>query len=71
VAIAAAFVATALGLGGCSTFQERPGHSSFSASRARNKKKTSLNPLFHLFKREEPKLAQTPSEFVDMPRPAW
>lgn len=75
VAIAVVFLVTVVSLGGCSTFHERPGHSPFSASKkhdGRSKKKSSMNPLSgvgSLFKKEEPKLAQSPEEFVGLPRP--
>jgi len=61
-----------IGASGCSTFRERPGHSLFSPGSkvGRSEKKSSLNPL-SIFKREEPKLADSPDEFVGLPRPEW
>ncbi len=75
--VAAASLAVALGTSGCSTFQEKPGHSPFSVSKSKKSragKKSSMNPLSgfgSLFKREEPKLAQSPGEFVGLPRPKY
>lgn len=73
--VASAFLLTALGLGGCATFQEKPGHSPFASSRARKEKKhSSMNPMSGLgsmFKRDDPKLAESPDEFVGLPRPEW
>ena len=67
--VALAFLAV---VSGCSTFRESPGHSPFSPGRnaAKSEKKFSLNPL-SMFKREEPKLAESPDEFVGLPRPEW
>gem|GEM_PF-3212426 len=76
-AVVAALLAAAFTLSGCSTFHERPGHRPFATSKAkksREERKTSRNPLSgvgSLFKKEEPKLAQSPEEFVSMPRPEW
>lgn len=71
-AMAATFVVAALMTSGCSTFREKPGHSPYSSGRhaERSAKKHFMNPL-SIFKREEPKLAETPSDFVDLPRPKW
>ena len=71
-AMAATFVVAALTASGCSTFGKKPGDSPYSSGRhpGKNSKKHSLNPL-SIFKKEEPKLAETPSDFVDLPRPQW
>jgi hypothetical protein len=76
-AIAAAFLAAVLGSSGCSTFHERPGHSPFSTSRAKSgkgKKKPSpsrLSRIGSIFEKEQPRLAESPDEFVGLPRPEW
>jgi hypothetical protein len=71
-AMAATFVVAALAASGCSTFSEKSRHSPYSSGRSagRNAKKHSMNPL-SIFKREEPRLAETPSDFVNLPRPEW
>ena len=71
-ALVAMFVVTAVGASGCSTFREKPGHSPYSSgSSTRNRaKKSSMNP-FSIFKSDEPKLADSPKDFVGLPRPGW
>ena len=75
--LAVALLAAVLGSTGCSTFHERPGHTPYSVPKSkagRNNRKSSTNPLSRMgsiFKKDEPRLAESPDEFVGLPRPDW
>lgn len=75
IAAAFTFLTAAVVLSGCSTFHEKPGHSPFLNSKRhedRPAKRSSMNPLSgigSIFKKDEPRLAKSPEEFVGLPRP--